>query len=79
MFDSPQGLIALVDDGLKSNVGLLVLDLEYKSIARGEALCSLLKGHATLMVRYWEHGMQHMHVFRAHTLDIYNGCRDRHK
>lgn len=37
-------------EGLKRNRGLLVLDLEYKSIASGEGLCKLLETHPTLAV-----------------------------
>lgn len=44
-----QGVLALVE-GLQRNRGLLVLDLEYKSIASGEGLCKLLKTHPTLAV-----------------------------
>ncbi|CAN0052689.1 unnamed protein product [Ectocarpus sp. 6 AP-2014] len=42
-----EGVIALVE-GLKRNHGLLVLDLEYKSIASGEGLRTLLETHPTL-------------------------------
>lgn len=45
-----QGVLALVEDGLKSNVGLMVLDLEYKSIMTGEAMLPLLRAHPTLVV-----------------------------
>ncbi|CAB1104375.1 unnamed protein product [Ectocarpus sp. CCAP 1310/34] len=45
-----EGVIALVE-GLKRNHGLLVLDLEYKSIASGEGLRTLLETHPTLAVR----------------------------
>lgn len=44
-----QGVLALVE-GLQRNRGLLVLDLEYKSIASGEGLRKLLKAHPTLAV-----------------------------
>ncbi|CAN0346713.1 unnamed protein product [Ectocarpus sp. 12 AP-2014] len=42
-----EGVIALVE-GLKRNHGLLVLDLEYKSIASGEGLRTLLETHPKL-------------------------------
>ncbi|CAN0149716.1 unnamed protein product [Scytosiphon promiscuus] len=42
-----EGVLALVA-GLRRNRGLLVLDLEYKSIASGEGLGALLKEHPTL-------------------------------
>ncbi|CAM9967739.1 unnamed protein product, partial [Hapterophycus canaliculatus] len=42
-----QGVLALVA-GLRRNRGLLVLDLEYKSIVSGEGLDTLLKEHPTL-------------------------------
>eukprot|EP00752_Nemacystus_decipiens_P006425 g5788.t1 len=42
-----KGVLALVES-LKRNRGLLVLDLEYKSIASGEGLCKLLETHPTL-------------------------------
>lgn len=44
-----KGVLALVE-GLQCNRGLLVLDLEYKSIVSGEALGTLLKKHPTLAV-----------------------------
>lgn len=37
-------------EGLQRNRGLLVLDLEYKSIASGEGICQLLTAHPTLAV-----------------------------
>ncbi|CAM9778785.1 unnamed protein product, partial [Laminaria digitata] len=42
-----EGVLALVA-GLRSNRGLLVLDLEYKSISSGEGLSNLLETHPTL-------------------------------
>lgn len=42
--------MALVE-GLRLNCGLLVLDLEYKTIAAGEGLSILLQTHPTLTVR----------------------------
>lgn len=46
-----QGVRALVE-GLQCNLGLLVLDLEYKSIAAGDSLSTLLETHRTLAVRH---------------------------
>ena len=46
-----QGVLALVT-GLRSNRGLLVLDLEYKSVSSGEGLGALLETHPTLTVRH---------------------------
>ena len=37
--------------GLRYNRGLLVLDLEYKSVSSGEGLAALLETHSTLTVR----------------------------
>eukprot|EP00752_Nemacystus_decipiens_P017667 g15838.t1 len=48
-----KGVLALVES-LKRNRGLLVLDLEYKSIASGEGLSKLLETHPTLAVS--DHG-----------------------
>ncbi|CAM9111853.1 unnamed protein product [Pylaiella littoralis] len=42
-----EGVLALVE-GLQCNRGLLVLDLEFKSIASAEGLDTLLKAHPTL-------------------------------
>ena len=52
-----QGVLALVE-GLQRNRGLLVLDLEYKSLASADGLSKLLKTHPTLAVsRYgWAQG-----------------------
>lgn len=48
---SSKGVNALVER-LRSNRGLLVLDLEYKSVCSGEGLAALLETHPTLTVRH---------------------------
>lgn len=49
LFYAAKGVLALVE-GLQCNRGLLVLDLEFKSIASAEGLDTLLKAHPTLEV-----------------------------